>query len=91
MRLSYYITAKLNSSCEIVLYEKGKCEEAARILQNAQVIAMFLPCVTGLDYEKYDYNFAIDGKIVTDTYAKAISGKSEWGTRPTNIRGSIIK
>lgn len=90
--VNFAITAKLNSSCELVLYEKGKAEENARIpFQNAQVIGnVFAMRVTGLEYEKYDYNFAIDGRIVTDAYAKAVSGKSEWGKKPENIRGSII-
>lgn len=90
--VNFAITAKLNSSCELVLYEKGKDEEAARIpFQNAQVIGnVFAMRITGLDYEKYDYNFSIDGRIVTDAYAKAVAGKAEWGRKPTNIKGSII-
>lgn len=90
--VNFSITAKLNSKCELILYEKGKNEEAFRIpFENAQVIGnVYAMKVTGLDYNKYDYNFAIDGKIVTDPYAKALSGKKEWGKKPDNIRGSII-
>lgn len=90
--VNFAIPAKLNSSCELVLYKKGKEEEAFRIpFENAQVIGnVFAMKVTGLDYKQFDYNFAINGCIVTDPYAKALSGKKEWGKKPKFIRGSII-
>ena len=77
---------------EQAIYEKGKNNEAARIpFENAQVIGnVFAMSIEGLDYKKYDYNFSIDGKIVTDAYAKALSGKEKWGIVPTDIRGSIV-
>ena len=87
--VNFAITARLGSKCELVLYEKGKNNEAARIpFENAQVIGnVFAMSIEGLDYKKYDYNFSIDGKIVTDAYAKALSGKEKWGIVPTDIRG----
>ena len=90
--VNFAITARLGSKCELVLYEKGKNNEAARIpFENAQVIGnVFAMSIEGLDYKKYDYNFSIDGKIVTDAYAKALSGKEKWGIVPTDIRGSIV-
>ena len=42
--------------------------------------------IEGLDYKKYDYNFSIDGKIVTDACAKALSRKEKWGIVPTDIK-----
>ena len=90
--VNFAITARLGSKCELVLYEKGKNNEAARIpFENAQVIGnVFAMSIEGLDYKKYDYNISIDGKIVTDAYAKALSGKEKWGIVPTDIRGSIV-
>ena len=90
--VNFAIPAKLNSTCELVLYEKGKIEGKCRIpFENAQVIGnVFAMKIEGLDYGKYDYNFSIDGEIVTDPYAKAISGKKEWGRKPEYIRASII-
>ncbi len=90
--VNFAFTAKLNSNCELVLYEKGKTNEALRIpFENAQVIGnVFAMKVIGLDYKKYDYNFSIDGRIVTDAYAKALSGKENWGVKPVDIRASIV-
>lgn len=91
--VNFAITAKMESKCEVVLYEKENPSEVARIpFEDAQVIGnVFAMSVTGLDYEKYDYNFSIDGEIVTDAYAKAITGKEKWGQVPENIRGVITR
>ena len=35
----------------------------------------FAMSIEGLDYKKYDYNFSIDGKIVTDAYARHFQEK----------------
>ncbi|MCR5703953.1 MAG: alpha-amylase [Eubacterium sp.] len=90
--VNFAITAKVGSNCEVVLYEKGKKEEALRIpFETAQVIGnVFAMSVTGLDYQKYDYNFSVNGKIITDSYAKAVTGKENWGETPEDIRGVII-
>ena len=90
--VNFVITAKLGSKCELVLYEKGKEHEVARIpFENAQVIGnVYAMSVTGLDYYKYDYNFSVNGEIVTDAYAKALSGKKQWGVVPSKVRGAIV-
>lgn len=90
--VNFAITAKIGSKCELVLYEKGKEQEAARIpFEDAQVIGnVFAMSVTGLDYSQYEYNFSVNGEIVTDKYAKALSGKKKWGQAPAEIRGLII-
>ena len=90
--VNFAITAKLGSTCEVVLYEKGSNQEALRIpFASAQVIGnVFAMSVSGLDYTKYDYNFSVDGEIITDTYAKAVAGKEKWGEVPENIKGVIV-
>lgn len=91
--VNFAITAKVGSKCEVVLYEKGKDEEAARIpFEPAQVIGnVCAMSVTGLDYKKYDYNFAVNGELVTDSYAKALTGKKQWGSVPENLKAVIVK
>lgn len=90
--VNFTLTAKLGSKCELVLYEKGKDQEVKRIpFENAQVIGnVFSMSVKGLDYKKYDYNFSIDGEIVTDIYARAISGKKQWAQNPGFVKGAIV-
>ena len=79
--VNFAITAKYGSKCEVILYRKGEDREAFRIpFENAQVIgSVYAMCVTGLDYTKYDYNFCVNDEIIVDKYAKALSGKKQWG------------
>jgi glycogen operon protein len=90
--VNFAITAKVGSNCEVVLYEKDKEEEAVRIpFEQAQVIGnVYAMSVSGIEYEKYYYNFSVDGKIITDKYAKALSGKKQWGKDSDNLKGIII-
>ncbi len=90
--VNFAITAKTKSRCELVLYEKGKEEAAAKIpFENGEVIGnVYAMSVTGLDYKKYDYNFSVNGEIVMDQYARAVSGKKEWGKVPKKLKGSIV-
>lgn len=90
--VNFAITAGLGSSCEVILYEKEKETEAVRIpFENGQVIGnVYAMSVSGIDYEKYYYNFCVDGEIVTDKYAKALSGKKHWGKDSDSLKGIIV-
>lgn len=90
--VNFAITAKLGSKCELVLYKKGENKEAVRIpFESSQVIGnVYAMSVTGLDYEKYDYNFSVNGEIITDKYAKSLSGKKQWGEVSENLKASIV-
>ena len=90
--VNFAITAKYGSKCEVILYRKGEDREAFRIpFENAQVIGnVYAMCVTGLDYKKYDYNFCVNDEIIVDKYAKALSGKKQWGEKSKNLRAGIV-
>ena len=90
--VNFAITAKYGSKCEVILYRKGEDREAFRIpFENAQVIgSVYAMCVTGLDYKKYDYNFCVNDEIIVDKYAKALSGKKQWGEKSKNLRAGIV-
>ena len=90
--VNFAITAKMGSDCQVVLYKKGEDKEAYRIpFENAQVIGnVYAMSVTGLDYRKYDYNFCVNGQIVVDRYAKALSGKKQWAKESKNLRAGIV-
>lgn len=90
--VNFAITAKMGSDCQVVLYKKGEDKEAYRIpFENAQVIGnVYAMSVAGLDYRKYDYNFCVNGQIVVDRYAKALSGKKQWAKESKNLRAGIV-
>lgn len=90
--VNFAITAKLGSQCQVILYEKEGGKEATKIpFESAQVIGnVYAMSVTGFDYKKYNYNFIVDDEVVTDTYAKALTGKKKWGEVPTDLKAVIV-
>lgn len=90
-KVNFAITAKNTSQCKVILYDRETGKEEQLSFEASQVIGnVHAMSVEGLDYRKYDYNFIVDGNIVTDLYAKSLSGKKEWGVQPQNLRGTII-
>ena len=75
--VNFAISASLGTKCELILYKKNSAQESLRIpFENAQRIGtVYAMTISGFDYHEYDYNFSIDGNIVTDEYAKALNGK----------------
>lgn len=91
-KINFTITAKHGSQCKVVLYEKTTGEVAVELpFEKSHVIGnLYAMAVEGIDYKEYDYNFLINGKVVTDIYAKALSGKKQWGVVPEILKGTII-
>ncbi|MCR5430146.1 MAG: hypothetical protein K6E58_02820, partial [Eubacterium sp.] len=75
---------------ELLLYKKNSNRVAKRIPFEEKVGNVFCMSVNGIDYKEYDYNFAVDGKVVTDPYAKATVGKKEWGKAPKLVKGAFV-
>lgn len=85
------------TSCELVLFKNGEKEPFATIPypDNYRVGNVFAMIVFDLDYENIEYGFRIDGryepekgyiydrtKILSDPYARLMSGRNEWGVMP---------
>lgn len=72
--------AKKSDRCAILLYKKGTKETAERIEipQSYSIGEVCSVCVLGLNRKLYDYNYEINGKVVTDSYAKRIIGREKW-------------
>lgn len=74
-----------DSDCAIRLYEKGTEKDMTCIYRDIPVPkeycigAVRSVCISGLDPERYDYNYVIDQKVVVDPYAKRIIGREKWG------------
>ncbi len=75
---------------ELLLYKKGSNRVAKRIPFEEKIGNVFCISVKGIDYKEYDYNFAVDGKVVTDPYAKATVGKEEWGKAPKLVKAAFV-
>lgn len=67
--------------CSLLLYKRGEEEVAASIPMGSSVRYGDLRSllIEGLPIEEYEYNYLIDGKVVTDPYAAWICGREQWG------------
>lgn len=67
--------------CSLILYRLGEREEEVRIPMEISARYGDLRSVTieGLPVEEYEYNYLVDGELVTDPYARLISGRDCWG------------
>ncbi len=68
-----------DSDCRLLLYPKGE-GEAIRIPMEVRgnYDTLYTVGLKGLDWERYDYNFEINGKEMTDIYARRVSGREIW-------------
>jgi len=81
--------------CSLLLYQKGSEEVAASIpmgssLRYGDIRSLW---IEEFPAECYEYNYLIDGQVVTDPYAGCVCGREHWGEpilRPGQIRGKII-
>lgn len=80
-------------ACSLLLYEKGE-KEAAVALPMAETA--FAGDVRGLRIEKlppeqYEYNYLIGEQIVTDPYARGLTGRETWGVpaEEAGLRGRL--
>ena len=91
-KVNFAITAKFGSECKVLLYDKNTRKKVAELpFENSQLIGnVDAMSVSGIDYKKYDYNFLVDGKEVTDAYAKSLTGKKKWGKKPEELRAGIV-
>ncbi|MEU9125473.1 glycogen debranching protein GlgX [Streptomyces sp. NPDC048506] len=85
----------------LVLFEPGAREPLAELefLPSFRVGSVYAMTVFGLDAESLEYGFRADGpfdpehgdwfdatRVLTDPYARMISGRDEWGTEPDRDR-----
>lgn len=77
--LSFSLQAGETATCNLLLYPKGE-EQAVKIPmeQHKMFHTVYTVGIQGLDWEKYDYNFEIDGREETDPYARRIIGREVW-------------
>ena len=70
--------------CSLLLYKRGDQEVAASIPMgsSARYGDLRSLIIEGFPIEEYEYNYLIDGQVVTDPYALAICGREIWGKAP---------
>lgn len=82
------------TACSLLLYKKGKKEVEASIPMEGSKRYGDLRSVLvkGLPAEKYEYNYKIEERVVTDPYARRITGRESFGkpVKEPELRGRII-
>ena len=78
--LVFTFAAKQNQTCAVLLYDRESGKKQFRIGLPVEFQAGFLRsvCIRNIDYHKFDYNYEIDGEVVTDPYARKIVGREHW-------------
>lgn len=80
-------------TCSLLLYRKGRKEPEAAISMegSGQYGDLRSVLVKGLPADRYEYNYEIDGQVVTDPYACRIAGRESFGkpVKEEELRGRI--
>ena len=77
-RANFAMEVPEGKTCKLLLYRKGEASLLASYVFSDRIGSVCYMAVDGLKEEAYDYNYDIDGESVTDSYAKALSGKEVW-------------
>lgn len=88
--INFAVIVSANKSCKLLLFYKGTPQIAARITLMEENAAgnIRTVCLQGLEDEKYEYIYEIDGKELLDVYARNITGKTE-GKYRKHQRGEL--
>lgn len=77
-RANFAMEVPEGKTCKLLLYRKGEASLLASYVFSDRIGSVCYLAVDGLKEEAYEYNYDIDGESVTDSYAKALSGKEVW-------------
>lgn len=95
--LNFAVEVKEGKQCTLLLYKCGENVPMEKIPMKEEAGTGTVRCVmlSDLPAQVCEYNYEIDGKIVTDPYAKGIAGRERWNDQvdftPHQVRGKIPK
>ncbi len=93
--LNFAVEVKEGKQCTLLLYKCGENVPMEKIPMKEEAGTGTVRCVMLSDLlaQVCEYNYEIDGKIVTDPYAKGIAGRERWNDQvdftPHQVRGKI--
>lgn len=93
--LNFAVEVKEGKQCTLLLYKCGENVPMEKIPMKEEAGTGTVRCVmlSDLPAQACEYNYEIDGKIVTDPYAKGIAGRERWNDQvdftPHQVRGKI--
>ena len=93
--LNFAVEVKEGKQCALLLYKCGENVPMEKIPMKEEAGTGTVRCVmlSDLPAQVCEYNYEIDGKIVTEPYAKGIAGRERWNDQvdftPHQVRGKI--
>lgn len=90
---NFSTAVKSGKKCFLLLYKKGELTPAFELEMKEEYAFGEIRCIMlkGMDWAEWEYNYKINDEIVTDIYAKAVTGKEEWlGEETSLIKGKIL-
>lgn len=93
--LNFAVEVKEGKQCTLLLYKCGENVPMEKIPMKEEAGTGTVRCVmlSDLPAQVCEYNYEIDGKIVTDPYAKGLAGRERWNDQvdftPHQVRGKI--
>lgn len=78
--INFAIAVPKNLSCAILFYHKQETIPFGKVQIPKQFrVGNVYTLLLDKSFQKYDYNYEIDGKVVQDPYAVHLIGKEKWG------------
>lgn len=95
-RVNFALQVPAGKTCRVLLYKAGeeKPGHCFDLPEEDGIGEVRFLGIEGLEPEKYEYNYEIDGKVYVDPYVREISGKKIFGRRRDDkehqVRGKLV-
>ena len=82
--VNFAVSVPTGKKCELLLYRAGKTEPAFvyEMPEEEGLGEIRFLAVEGLDVQKYEYNFRIDGKVILDPFVRELARTRRFGEMP---------
>ena len=90
--ITFTFEGERESDCAILLYAKSRVESVIRIPVPKEdcIGSLRSVSVVGIPWERYYYNFEVDGEVKNDPYARRIIGREKWADGKRKEQGYRI-
>lgn len=92
--VNFAVATKEGDSCSLLLYRCGETVPSEKVLMKEGTGMVRCVALSDFSAQEYEYNYEINGEIMTDPYAAGIAGREVWNYQkkktPHEIRGRIL-
>lgn len=92
-KVNFSIAVPEGKSCSLLMYRAGENEPCESFEMEESIGEVRVLALDEVSASTYEYNYLMNGEVVTDPYVKALAGRHEWGvekkTEDHEVRGII--